>query len=200
MDYRKFLILLSILLVLPIARADGCGIVCPKGANDLLTFSLATLCNFFTWGFCHIFSFIIVAITGIVIFVFWRKQPDEKKKTIKLFLYGLFGIFVLIIMYPYIKAWTGMAVSTPVDSCIDYSTTICDATIGMSHIPYDPTNYWKYSCSGCTASATGPGTVDFYKDEIFYTSIHQWDDNIYTLEVTELNGTSYSITCSCTPD
>ena len=111
----KFIIFF--LFILPIAKADGCGIVCPHG-NDLLTFSLGTLCNFFTWGFCHIFAFIIVAITGILIFVFWKQQDDEKKKKVKMYLYGLLAIFILIILIPYIKTFAYTPVSVPLkESC-----------------------------------------------------------------------------------
>jgi hypothetical protein len=150
MSYKKFLALLSVLLVFPIVRADGCGIVCPKGANDLLTFSLATLCNFFTWGFCHIFAFIILAIVGIVIFVFWKQQNEDKRKTVKMFLYALFGIFILVILYPYIKAFVYTPVSIP-DSCSTNPNSVCvlsGVSSSLEHMAYSSTNYWFITCLG----------------------------------------------------
>jgi hypothetical protein len=162
MNYQKFLVLFSILLAIPIVKADGCGIVCPKGANDLLTFSLATLCNFFTWSFCHIFAFIIVAIAGIVIFIFWHQQKEEKKKTIKLFLFALFGIFALILLYPYIKAWVYTPVSVPTDSC-GISNTVCvlDYPLWMtSHTPTGShsSNSWTLVNAPLTGTAALVGT------------------------------------------
>jgi hypothetical protein len=137
------------LLVLPIAKADGCGINCPHG-NDLLTFSLSMLCQFFTWGFCHIFSFVVLVIVGIVIFVFWRKQEDEKKKKIKIMLYALFGLFVIIILSDYIKAFAySSPISTSTDSCADFETSDCQLSgsgASQSHTAYVSTNHWRIIC------------------------------------------------------
>jgi len=94
-----------------------------------------------------------VAISGIVIFVFWHNQEDEKKKKIKLFLYALFGIFALVLFYTYIKAWTGAAVSITIneDVCSYNPVTFNDCVLtdvdtSKNHVPYVTTNYWNVSC------------------------------------------------------
>jgi len=202
MDYQKFLVLFSVLLVIPIAKADGCGIVCPKGANDLLTFSLATLCNFFTWSFCHIFAFIIVAITGIVIFIFWHQQQDEKKKKIKLFLYALFGIFALVLFYPYIKAWTGAAVSITAneDVCSYNPVTSSDCVLididtSKTHIPYVTTNYWNVSCPNQPIGED----VYVYKDGNLIDTYNN-DKLVHLITVSTLtSGVSYLMELICPP-
>jgi hypothetical protein len=204
MSYKRFLVLLSILLVIPIVKADGCGIVCPKNPNDLLTFSLSSLCNFFTWSFCHIFSFIIVAISGIVIFVFWHQQQDEKKKKIKLFLYALFGIFALVLFYPYIKAWTGMAISTTT-TIVDYCTlsshcnisancgNSAEVTIEQQENPTSSIDYWNIDCGSGTAGVgfhlsftSGSGTItpeDGYTEVPSYANVTSDGGNAYTLRL-----------------
>jgi hypothetical protein len=200
MKQLKFLFLIFLtLFVIPIAKADGCGIVCPHG-NDLLTFSLSMLCNFFTWGFCHIFAFIILAIAGILIFVFWKKQDEDKRKTIKMFLYALFGIFILVILYPYIKSFAYTPVSVP-DSCSISPNSVCvlsesDGITSLEHNPQGHTeaNYWTFTClySGPTELliTAGTGTVTL-------PSGSGTGGVTYPAEVTNHGGSSYTLDVLC---
>jgi hypothetical protein len=201
MDYRKFLVLLSVLLVIPIVKADGCGIVCPKNPNDLLTFSLASLCNFFTWGFCHIFAFIVVAVIGMIVFAFWHYLDDEKKKKdIKLFLYAGLTIFILFALSSYIKAWVYTPVSVDTCASSDVNVTQCNVNAG-SHIPIITTNYWRYSCNKCSGGVTSPCDIVFSLTGTGTVTgtTSLTDDDIHTIPVINLNGTSYSLECSASP-
>jgi hypothetical protein len=157
----KLLSLLFILLLFPIAKADGCGIVCPRNNTDLLSFTLALFCQLFTWTFCHIFAFIIVAISSILIYVFWRSQSEKKRKTVKMFLYALCGIFVIVLLYPYIKAWTYTPISVnqviqKCSQCVNGSNGItpdgvCSITTGGGLINNQSSSkqqWYSFECAG----------------------------------------------------
>jgi hypothetical protein len=203
MKALKFLLLF--LLFLPIAKADGCGINCPHG-NDLLTFSLSMLCQFFTWGFCHIFSFVVLVIVGIVICAFWLIQPDEKKKNIKLYLWGLFGLFVIIILSDYIKAFAYSSPFAQVDSCAIEGNDICKSSgsgtftkyysvaTGISK-PTSSTNYWQFMCSGIPESGTASIlTSDGTPNPI---SLTVDPDVWYNVTVSSLSGIDYYLRIVC---
>ena len=154
MKYNKLTVLL-ILFFIPIVKADGCGLSCPKHPDSLMSLSLIVICNLFTWSFCHIFSFFIMLILVIVTFIFWKSQSEKKKKKVKLFLFGLIGLFFIVLLYPYIRAWVYTPLSTPnpcdTDTWANPDSTICylEDAGSLEHTPNGcSTEYCKYKIVG----------------------------------------------------
>lgn len=164
MKYQYLLALFLALMVFPIVKADGCGIVCPKGIHDTMTFSLSVICNFFTWAFCHIFSLFAMLFLSIVVYVFWHYQPEKKRKKISMFFYVTVGILFIAMLYPYISAWVVMTPYTttettttiPVDTCEFFANSTCQMLLpegNITHVPYVSTNHFRISSTntGCMA-------------------------------------------------
>lgn len=107
----RFLILLIPLLLFPIVRADGCGLKCPTETHDLLEWTLKAICLLTTWSICHIASFVITLIIGIVLIFFWYIQPKEKKRKIKYGVLVLLALFFIAMLYPYLKTFAYTPVS-----------------------------------------------------------------------------------------
>jgi hypothetical protein len=201
MKTKTLLILLIPLLTFSIAKADGCGLTCPKHPTDLLTFSLFTLCNFFTWGFCHIFSFIVIAIIGVIFYVFWKSQSQKKKEKEKLFLYGLFGIFIILVLYPYLKGFAYAQLTQPVNPCssdpFGSSSTTCliSGDGDSTHTPSSgcTINYCKFQCPN------GQATAYYYTTDGVLTPTQEntQPEQIYTATISNLTGVEYTISLSC---
>jgi hypothetical protein len=169
MKYQYLLALFLALMVIPIVKADGCGLTCPKHPDNALSLTLVIICQLFTWSFCHVFSFFVMLILVIVTFVFWRNQSEGKRKKVKLFLYGLGGILFIAMLYPYIRAWTSIPIgyyieTIPVDTCQFFDNTTCvlyDTGEILNHTPTVNTNQIGITCPiGALAEIYTSGIID----------------------------------------
>jgi hypothetical protein len=166
MDYQKFLVLFLSLLVFPIVKADGCGLVCPKHPDNLMSLTLVIICQFATWSLCHIFSFFIVLIGVILTYIFWRGQSENKKKRVMMFVYGLIGIFFIVLLYPYIRAWVYTSPSIPIppipkcSSCSDTGGITPNGVCGIMHTMDSKDNQSSASQQYYSIECWGTGYVE----------------------------------------
>jgi hypothetical protein len=133
---RKLSLLLLILVFsLPIAKADGCGIVCPA-STDKLSFFMRLLCNFGTWTFCHALSFVIIIIIFVGGYLYWISRKEETKRNVKIVGYVLLTIFLVSVFYPSIKA---LFFGNPFTSTTTTTTTIEDCDYRCNEFGFPPT-------------------------------------------------------------
>jgi hypothetical protein len=125
---KKLFLIIFIPLFFSLVKADGCGLICPKGDGSILGFVFKFICLLFTWSFCHIVSFFIVFIVVVIIVVYWYQRPEKSRKKVKIYLYLGSFILIMICLYPYIRAWVTTPLSVSTTTTTIYTGVPCDPT------------------------------------------------------------------------